>query len=155
MPAACNLSSSSASASAAVTSTLVTGSAATTTRRTGVGDAATACKDPVLEQLGIGEEQRRIPAEQHQAGDQARVGIARDVVIALDAVGAAENGGVRPPAVPQELDDGDHDRQADSRDRAQHRHADEAARSTARTPSAGCDRSGGGRPLRSGRWPRR
>ena len=43
----------------------------------------------LLEQLGIGEEQRRVPAEQDQAGDQAGVGIARDVVVALDAVGPA------------------------------------------------------------------
>ncbi|MNN81465.1 hypothetical protein D3C81_1982920 [compost metagenome] len=42
IPAACKVSSSSASMSADVTSTLVTGSAATTSQRTGVGDAATA-----------------------------------------------------------------------------------------------------------------
>ena len=42
MPAARKVSSSSASMSAEVTSTLVTGSAATTSQRTGVGDAATA-----------------------------------------------------------------------------------------------------------------
>src|SRR5262249_36027668 len=64
--------------------------------------------------------------EQHQAGNQARVGITGDVVIALDAVGAAQNGGMRPPAVPQEFDDGHHDGEPDARDRAQHRHADEA-----------------------------
>ena len=63
-------SSSSTSASAAVTSTLVIGSAATTTRA-----PASATLDrrehPLAEQLGIGEEQRRVPAEQHQAGDPA------------------------------------------------------------------------------------
>ncbi|MNG05853.1 hypothetical protein D3C84_890670 [compost metagenome] len=42
IPAACKISSSSANMSAEVTSTLVTGSAATTSQRTGVGDAATA-----------------------------------------------------------------------------------------------------------------
>ncbi|MNG22456.1 hypothetical protein D3C84_1069380 [compost metagenome] len=42
IPAACNVSPSSANMSADVTSTLVTGSAATTSLRTGVGDAATA-----------------------------------------------------------------------------------------------------------------
>ncbi len=58
--------------SAAVTSTLVTGSAATTTRRTGVGDVRHRRRSTrSLEQLGVGEEQRRIPAEQHQARDQA------------------------------------------------------------------------------------
>ncbi|MNR55744.1 hypothetical protein D3C85_1761790 [compost metagenome] len=42
IPAACRVSPNSASMSAEVTSTLVTGSAATTSQRTGVGDAATA-----------------------------------------------------------------------------------------------------------------
>ena len=78
----------------------------------------------VMEQLGVGEEQGRIPAKQDQAGDQAGIGIALDVVVALDALGASQNRGVRAPAVPQEFDDGNHDRQADARNRAQHRHAD-------------------------------
>ena len=39
-----------------------------------------------VEQLGVGEEQRRIPAEQHEARDQARIRIAGDVVIALARV---------------------------------------------------------------------
>ena len=112
--------------SAEVTSTLVTGSAATTIRCTGVGDCATASSTRSLEQLGIGEEQRRVPAEQHQAGDQPRLGIARDVVVALDAVDAAQHGGMRPPAVPQEFDDRDDDRQADAGNRAEHGDADEA-----------------------------
>ena len=99
----------------------------------------------VLEQFGVGEEQRRVPAKQDQAGDPAGIGIARDVVVALDAVGAPEHRGVRTPAVPQEFDDGDHDGQADARNRAQHRDAGEAARWTARTPIAGCDRCGAGR----------
>ena len=60
--------------SAAVTSTLVTGSAATTSQRTGVGELRHRVQHALLEQLGIGEEQRRIPAEQHQAGMQPRFG---------------------------------------------------------------------------------
>src|SRR5262245_29234206 len=44
VPAACKVSSNSASMSAAVTSTLVTGSAATTSQRTGAGDLAVASK---------------------------------------------------------------------------------------------------------------
>ena len=54
--------------SAAVTSTLVTGSAATTSHRTGVGDARDRVAARAREQLRIGEEQRRIPAEQHEPG---------------------------------------------------------------------------------------
>ena len=52
---------------------LVTGSAATMIRRTGVGELATASQHALLEQLGVGEEQRRVPAEQHQAGHQSRL----------------------------------------------------------------------------------
>src|SRR5512139_453550 len=80
----------------------------------------------LVEQFGVGEEQRRIPAEQDQAGDQARAGIALDVVVALDALRTSEDGRVRAPAVPQEFDHGDHDRQADAGNRAEHRHADGA-----------------------------
>ena len=57
--------------SAAVTSTLVTGSAATTSRRTGVGELRDRLEHAVAEQLGVGEEQRRVPAEQHQARARA------------------------------------------------------------------------------------
>ena len=117
--------SNSASMSAEVTSTLVTGSAATTSQRTGGGDFATA-SSTLLEQLGVGEEQRCIPAKQHQTGDLPRVGIAFDVVVARDAVGAAQHRGMRPPAVPQEFDDRDDDRQADAGDGAENGNADEA-----------------------------
>ena len=54
-------------------STSVTGSAATTTRRAGVGEAATASRS-LAEDLGVGEEQRRVPAEEQQAGDPPGVG---------------------------------------------------------------------------------
>jgi hypothetical protein len=74
----------------------------------------------------IGEEQRRIPTEQHQAWNSARLGIARHVVIALDAFGLAENRKVRPPSVPQEFDDGNDDGQADARDCPEHGDTDRA-----------------------------
>ena len=80
MPAAARLRSSSASVSAAVTSTLVTGSAATTSQRTGVGARADGVEHPLAEELGVGEEQRRIPAEQDQAGNLPRVRVALQVV---------------------------------------------------------------------------
>ena len=55
----------------------------------------------------------------------ARFRIARDVVIAPNAVNSAEHCVMRPPAVPQEFDDRDADRQADARNHAKHGHADE------------------------------
>src|SRR5262249_2122642 len=45
-------------------------------------------EDALLEQLGIGEEQGRIPAEEDEPGYSAGVGVAGDVVVALDAFGA-------------------------------------------------------------------
>ena len=55
----------------------------------------------------------------------SRMGIARDVVIAADTFGVTEHRGVRAPAVPEELDDGDRDREADARDRAEDRDPDQ------------------------------
>src|SRR5262249_56050201 len=83
-------------------------------------------QNALLEQLGIGEEQGRIPAEQDQAGYEPRMWVARDVVIAADTVHSAQHGEVRPPSVPEKLDHRDDDRQADSGNGAEHRHADEA-----------------------------
>jgi hypothetical protein len=79
---------------------------------------------PLMEQLGVGEKQGRIPAKQDQPRDESRVRIARDVMVALDALGASQNRGVWAPAIPQEFDDGNRDGEADALDRAQHRHAD-------------------------------
>jgi hypothetical protein len=62
-----------------------------------------------MEQLGISEKQGRIPAKQDQAGNLLGIRIARDVVVALDALDASQNRGVRPPAIPQEFDDGNDD----------------------------------------------
>ena len=74
---------------------------------------------PVVEQLSVGEKQRRIPAKQDQAGNAARVGIARDVMITLDAVGASQDRAVRTPGIPQEFDDGNHNGQSDTWNRTQ------------------------------------
>ena len=41
--------------------------------------------DALMKQLGIGEEQRRVPTEEDETGNEARVWIATDVVIAFDA----------------------------------------------------------------------
>jgi len=62
-------------------------------RRHGVPDA-------LVEEFGVGEEQWRIPPEQDQPGDPACTRISCDVVIAFDAVGATQYGGVWPPAIP-------------------------------------------------------
>ena len=104
IPAANSVSSSSTSMSAAVTSTLVTGSAATTTQRSGLGAASTASST-----LSWNHRRWRRTAARPSgtaAGREPcpRRGMTRHVVIALDAAFAAEDGIVRPPRGPQELD---------------------------------------------------
>ena len=98
---------SSARLSAAVTSTLVTGSAATTSQRTGVGDAATASRTRSLNNSALAKNSGASQRNSTRPGIRRAFGIARDVVVALDAFRAAQHRRVRPPAVPQELDDGD------------------------------------------------
>src|SRR5205814_6850975 len=75
---------------------------------------------------GVGEEQGRIPTEQHEARDQFGPGITLDVMITGHSLGVPQDSGMRPPAVPQEFDDGDHDGEPDARDGAKRRDADEA-----------------------------
>src|SRR5215813_13890903 len=79
-----------------------------------------------LEEFSVGEEQRRIPPKQDQPRDSARIRISLDVVIAFDAVGAPQHGGVWTPAVPEKLGDGDGDGEAYSWNHAEHRYADKA-----------------------------
>src|SRR4029450_3008649 len=92
-------------------------------------------QNALFEQLRVGEEQGRIPAKEDQTGDLAGVRVARDVVVALDALGAAQDRGVRTPAIPQELDDGDHDREADARDGAENGDPDETAEGRPELPA--------------------
>src|SRR5215471_17495016 len=83
-------------------------------------------QDTLFEQPGVGEEQGRVPAKEDQSGYLARVGIACDIVVALDAFSAAQHCKVRTPAIPQKLDDGDDDRQAYTRNCTKHRDAHQA-----------------------------
>jgi hypothetical protein len=48
--------------------------------------------EAVGEHFGVGEEQRGVPAEEHQAGDALGVGVAGDVVVALHVVDPAQDG---------------------------------------------------------------
>ena len=71
-----------------------------------------------MEEFRVRKEERRVPAEQHEPRNDASVRMARDVMIARHRVDAAEHCRVRPPAVPQKLDHGDHDRERDAGDGA-------------------------------------
>src|SRR4029077_19296716 len=82
-------------------------------------------ENTLFEQLGVGEEQGCVPAKEDQTGYLAGVGIARDVVVALDAFNAAQYRRVRTPAIPQELDDGDHDCETYAWDSTKNGHTDE------------------------------
>src|SRR5262249_53144362 len=48
-------------------------------------------EDALLEQFGVGEKQRRIPTEQHEARYAPGIGITRDIMIAPDAISAPEH----------------------------------------------------------------
>src|SRR6476646_11621483 len=62
-------------------------------------------EDSLVKELGVSEEERRVPTKQHQAGNATGSRIACDVVVAANTIDSAENCEVRPPAVTQELDD--------------------------------------------------
>ena len=112
--------------SAAVTSTLVTGSAATTSHWTGVGELATASRTRSWKNSALAKKSGASQRNRTRPGIRRACGIARDVVVALDLIDPAEHRRVRTPAVPEELDHGDHDRQRDARNGAEHRHSGEA-----------------------------
>src|SRR5262245_21418149 len=78
----------------------------------------------LMEELGISEEERGVPTKQHQAGNAARISITLDVVVAPNTIDPSEHCVMWPPAVPQELDDRDADRDADARDNAEYGNAD-------------------------------
>ena len=94
-------------------STSVIGSAAMTTHFIGVGCVVDEIDDALAERVGVREEERRVPAEEQEPGHLLRARIAREVVIALHAVRAAEDGVVRSPRAPDEVEqrhrDGDRD----------------------------------------------
>ena len=123
--------SSSSSISAAVVSTSVIGSAAMTTHRTGTSAASTSVHDPRAERVGVGEEERRVPAEEERAPAPASPrGSAYEVVVALHARGTAEDGVVRAPRSPHEVEQRDARRPRRCR----------AARPSAATAEEGHDR---------------
>ena len=134
-----------ASMSAEVTSTLVTGSAATTSQCTGVGEAPPRQARARWNNSALAKNSGRIPAKQHQARDQPRVWITCDVVVALDAIDATEDGVVRTPAVPEEFDAPQSRSPGRCPESHRTRRRRRSRRWTARTPSAGCGRCAAGR----------
>ena len=114
------------STSAAVTSTLVTGSAATTSRCTGFGELDIASITRWWNNSALAKKSGASQRNSSRPGSASPQDNA-DVVVAPNLVDSAEHGEVWPPPVPEEFDDGDHDREPDARDHAEHCHADEAA----------------------------
>ena len=78
----------------------VIGSAATTIQRTSASALKSSTELP--ERVGVGEEQRGVEAEQHQARDARALRVPLDVVVALQAVDANQLGGVRRPGAADE-----------------------------------------------------
>ena len=91
------------------------------------------------EVLGVDEEGRRIEAVHEQPGHRLGALPARDVVIAVDVVDAAEHGIVRARRAVEEDADRERDRDDDAADDAEHEHAaegDERERDLGRTHAA-------------------
>ena len=134
--------SSSTSMSAEVTSMLVTGSAVTTMRRTGVGASATACSTRCWNSSAFAKNSGASQRNSTSPGTSRACGITRNIVIAANTLDPAQHRRVRAPAVPQELDHGDRQRQVRCRGSRRTRPRRRNTPWTARIPSAGCARSG-------------
>src|SRR5262249_12040373 len=79
----------------------------------------------LMEELGVSEEERCVPTKEHQARNAARTRITLNVVVAANTIDSSEHCVMWPPAVPQELDERDANRDADARDNAEYGDADE------------------------------
>ena len=110
--------------SAAVVSTSVIGSAATTIHR-GRGSARGEPPDLLAERPGVGEDQRRVEPEDARSPASARLGIARDVVVARQPLDPAEHRLVRPPRAPEHVEDRQRDGDPMPGQHAEQRHAEE------------------------------
>ena len=53
--------------------------------------------DVVLEDSGVGEEERRVPTEEHQSGKALRLGVTGHVVVAVQAIDPPQHRVVRAP----------------------------------------------------------
>ena len=101
----------------------VIGSAATTIQRHVAGARQRA--DPLAEVVGVGEEERRVEAVEHESRDAAGVGIALGVVVALEVVDPAEHRVVRAPGPADEVQQRESDRDPDAPEHAEHGDAGE------------------------------
>ena len=110
--------------SAAVVSTSVIGSAATTIQR-GRGSARGQRADLVAERPRVGEDQRRVEAEDHQPGQPLGVRVSSQVVVAGQAGDPAEHRLVGPPGPAEHVEDRQRDRDRDARQHAEQRDAEE------------------------------
>jgi len=76
------------------------------------------------EVLGVGEEQGRVVAVDHETGNQPRTRVVVDVVHPGDAGHVAEDGVVRPGDPAQQVGDRQTDRDQDAVEHAEHDHGD-------------------------------
>ena len=71
------------------------------------------------EQLGVGKEDRRVEAVQHQTRNLARLRVTVDVVVTLGAVDPTEDRVVRAPSAPYEVAERERDRDEDALERTE------------------------------------
>ena len=75
----------------------------------GLGRTGDSVEDALVEELGIGEEEWRIPTEENKTRNPAGIAVATHVVKARKVFDAAQDGRVGAPSVPKKFDDGEND----------------------------------------------
>ena len=81
--------------------------------------------DAAREMLGVGEEDRRVKAEDDHPGDLLGLGVPGHIVVAVAALDATEGRIVRPPHALQERGQRDRDGDDDALQDADDRHAEQ------------------------------
>ena len=79
--------------------------------------------DLLAEDAGVGEEQRRLPAVDHDARGLLGLGVAFDVVPALEVADVAQHGALGPPAAAEEQQDREDGGDEDALQHAEEDHA--------------------------------
>ena len=103
------------------------GSAARMTQLIGSPRRSDGRLQSVEEELAISEEKWGVKTVDGQSRDLLTFGVALDVVVALSAVDAAQNGAVGAPGPTNKIADGQGDGDRDARQHSENRHATRAA----------------------------
>ena len=90
--------------------------------------------DSVSEHLGVGEEERRIEAEEEQSRNLSPLGVTDRVVIALDLRDPSQHGGVWMPRPLEHREHGERDGKSDTGKDPEYEHPTSEATASAKSP---------------------